>query len=269
MSCSSTILDRIIARKRQEVTERAAVVSEAALRERIETASPVRGFAQKMIAQTAACRSAVIAEIKRASPSKGLLRADFQPELHAAQYAKAGATCLSILTDQDFFQGSDQDLLDARAASDLPVIRKDFMVDSYQIYESRALGADCVLLIVAALNDRELHALFRCARDLELDVLVEVHDGDELVRALELDTPLIGINNRNLHTFETRLETTYALIDDVPKDRVLITESGIVQRADVEAMHAHAVYGFLVGEAFMRQPDPGVALEDLFQDLTS
>ena len=269
MSCSSTILDRIIARKRQEVTERAAVVSEAALRERIETASPVRGFAQKMIAQNAANRSAEIAEIKRASPSKGLLRADFQPALHAAQYAKAGATCLSILTDQDFFQGSDQDLLDARAACDLPVIRKDFMVDPYQIYESRALGADCVLLIVAALNDTELHGLFRCARDLGLDVLVEVHDGDELVRALELETPLIGINNRNLHTFETRLETTYALIDDVPKDRVLITESGIVQRADVEAMHAHAVYGFLVGEAFMRQPDPGVALEDLFQDLAS
>jgi indole-3-glycerol phosphate synthase len=269
MSCSSTILDRIIARKRQEVAERAALVSEAALRERIETASPVRGFAQQMIAQTAARRSAVIAEIKRASPSKGLLRADFQPALHAAQYAKAGATCLSILTDQDFFQGSDQDLLDARAACDLPVIRKDFMVDTYQIYESRALGADCVLLIVAALNTTELHALFRCARDLGLDVLVEVHDGDELVRALELDTPLIGINNRNLHTFETRLETTYALIDDVPKDRVLITESGIVQRADVEAMHAHGVFGFLVGEAFMRQPDPGVALEDLFQDLTS
>lgn len=269
MSCASTILDRIVARKRQEVAERRAVVSETALRERIPTASPVRGFAAQMLAQTAASRSAVIAEIKRASPSKGLLRADFQPALHAAQYAKAGATCLSVLTDQDFFQGSDQDLLDARAACDLPVIRKDFMIDPYQIYESRALGADCVLLIVAALKDAELHALFQCARDVGLDVLVEVHDGDELARALLLDTPLIGINNRNLHTFETRLETTYGLLDQVPADRVLITESGIVQRADVEAMHAHAVFGFLVGEAFMRQPDPGVALQDLFQDLCS
>ncbi len=269
MSCSTTILDRIIARKRQEVQERSAHTSESDLRTRAETADPVRGFAARMQAQVATGRSAVIAEIKRASPSKGLLRADFQPALHAAQYANAGATCLSVLTDQDFFQGSDQDLLDARSACDLPVIRKDFIVDPYQIYESRALGADCVLLIVAALKQPELEALFACAREVGLDVLVEVHDGDELSRALQLDTPLIGINNRNLHTFETRLETTFELIDAVPDERVLITESGILQASDVQAMHAQSVYGFLVGEAFMRQPDPGVALGELFQDLSA
>jgi len=267
MSCSSTILDRIIARKRQEVAERSAQVSESTLRDHLEQADPVRGFARRMQSQVASQHSAVIAEIKRASPSKGLLRADFQPALHAAQYAHAGATCLSVLTDRDFFQGADQDLLDARAACDLPVIRKDFVIDPYQVYESRALGADCILLIVAALKTNELQQLHQVARSVGLDVLVEVHDADELNQALALDTPLVGINNRNLHTFETRLETTYALIEDVPADRVLITESGIVQRADVEAMHARAVYGFLVGEAFMRQPDPGVALQDLFLDL--
>lgn len=267
MSCASTILDRIIARKRQEVADRRLRVSESECLDKARDASPVRGFSRALIDQAKTGRSAVIAEIKRASPSKGLLRADFQPALHAAQYAKAGATCLSVLTDHDFFQGSDQDLLDARAACHLPVIRKDFMVDPYQIIESRALGADCVLLIVAALNDADLHTLFALASELGLDVLLEVHDATELDRALALDGPLIGINNRNLHTFETRLDTTYELMAQVPEDRLLITESGILSAADVEAMHRHGIYGFLVGEAFMRQPNPGEALSELFQDL--
>lgn len=269
MSCATTILDRIIARKRQEVAERKKIVSEADLVSRVQDADPTRGFARALMAQAAEKRSAVIAEIKRASPSKGLLRADFQPALHARQYAEAGATCLSVLTDQDFFQGSDQDMIDARAACQLPVIRKDFMVDSYQIIESRVMGADCVLLIVAALSDDDLVALHGQARELGLDVLLEVHDAHELDRALLLDNPLIGINNRNLHTFETKLETTYELMGSVPPDRLLITESGILSAADVQSMHDRGVYGFLVGEAFMRQSDPGVALSHLFQDLSS
>ena len=267
MSCSTTILDRIIARKRQEISDRQAQRSiqdlESMLADQVET----RGFTDRLVKQAMAEKSAVIAEIKRASPSKGLLRSDFQPTLHAQQYERAGASCLSVLTDQDFFQGSDDDLQAARGACNLPVIRKDFMVDPYQIIESRVLGADCILLIVAALGDTDLRRLHDTALSVGLDVLIEVHDERELERALALDNRLIGINNRNLHTFETRLEVTLDLLRLIPDDRLLITESGILQAKDVELMHAHGIYGFLVGEAFMRQPDPGVALIGLFQDL--
>lgn len=267
MSCSTTILDRIIARKRQEVSDRQDNQAIEALYERIQDQDAVRGFTERLVTQAQSKQSAVIAEIKRASPSKGLLRADFQPALHATQYERAGATCLSVLTDQDFFQGSDADLKAARGACQLPVIRKDFMIDPYQIVESRALGADCILLIVSALDDAKLVVLHETALSVGLDVLIEVHDERELHRALALDNRLIGINNRNLHTFETKLEVTLDLLDQMPDDRLLITESGILQPQDVQLMHSHGVYGFLVGEAFMRQPDPGVALTQLFEDL--
>ncbi len=267
MSCSATILDRILARKRQEVADRQSKRSINELKSMLADQDETRGFIDRLVKQAMARKSAVIAEIKHASPSKGLLRADFQPALHAQQYERAGACCLSILTDQDFFQGSDDDLQAARRACNLPVIRKDFMVDPYQIIESRVLGADCILLIVAALDDVDLRRLHDTALSVGLNVLIEVHDERELERALALDNQLIGINNRNLHTFETRLQVTFDLLQHIPDDRLLITESGIVQTKDVELMHAHGIYGFLVGEAFMRQPDPGVALTGLFQDL--
>ncbi len=267
MSCSATILDRIIVRKRQEVADRQSKRSINELKSMLADQDETRGFIDRLVKQAMARKSAVIAEIKRASPSKGLLRADFQPALHAQQYERAGACCLSILTDQDFFQGSDDDLQAARRACNLPVIRKDFMVDPYQIFESRVLGADCILLIVAALDDVDLRRLHDTALSVGLNVLIEVHDERELERALALDNQLIGINNRNLHTFETRLQVTLDLLQHIPDDRLLITESGILQAKDVELMHAHGIYGFLVGEAFMRQPDPGVALTGLFQDL--
>ena len=267
MSCAVTILDRIIARKRAEVQALEASTSADQWVERLAVASPVRGFARAMQQTVAARRPAVIAEIKRASPSKGLLRAEFQPAQHAQQYEAAGATCLSVLTDRDFFQGSNEDLVAARGAVQIPVIRKDFMVDPLQITEARALGADCVLLIVAALSDGDLQALHAHAIGLGLDVLVEVHDGDELARALRLDTPLIGINNRNLHTFETRLDTTLGLRDAVPNDRILVTESGIMEHQDVRMMLDAGIFGFLVGEAFMRQPNPGTGLKTLFPEL--
>ena len=268
MSCSTTILDRIVARKRQEVAVRSARRALEELYEVLTDQAAVRGFSRRLVAQVEAQKPAVIAEIKRASPSKGVLRADFQPALHAQQYESAGASCLSVLTDQDFFQGSDDDLQLARSACDLPVIRKDFMVDPYQIIESRALGADCILLIVAALNDSDLRLLHETALSVGLDVLIEVHDETELHRALKLDSRLIGINNRNLHTFETKLEVTLNLLEQIPDERLLITESGILKARDVDLMQEHGVYGFLVGEAFMRQPDPGVALKELFQSLS-
>ena len=267
MSCSTTILDQIIARKRQEVSDRKAQRSIQDLERMLVDQDATRGFTERLVKNATAQKSAVVAEIKRASPSKGLLRADFQPALHAQQYEKAGASCLSVLTDQVFFQGSDDDLQAARGACNLPVIRKDFIVDPYQIVESRVLGADCILLIVAALNDTDFRRLHDTALSVGLDVLIEVHDESELERALALDNRLIGINNRNLHTFETRLEVTLDLLQHIPDDRLLITESGILQANDVDLMHAHGIYGFLVGEAFMRQPDPGVALTGLFQDL--
>jgi len=262
----SDILQRILARKREEIDDRRARVSERDLQRRLADAPPVRGFGAALRAKVAAGSAAVIAEIKKASPSKGVMRADFRPAEIAASYAAGGAACLSVLTDVDFFQGADAYLQQARASCALPVLRKDFTVDAYQVYEARALGADCILLIVAALEDRDLRELATLAQSLGLDVLVEVHDGAELDRALATGTTLIGINNRNLRTFETRLETTLELRDRVPADRLLVTESGIHTRADVAQMRAAGVHAFLVGEAFMRADDPGAELRRLFED---
>lgn len=260
-----TVLERIIARKFQEVAERSARVSLAELEGLAKAADAPRGFANALIEQAKRKQSAVIAEIKKASPSKGVIREDFVPADIAVSYEKGGATCLSVLTDVDYFQGADAYLQQARAAVSLPVIRKDFMVDPYQIVEARALGADCVLLIVSALDDVKMAELASVAKDVGLDVLVEVHDGDELERALKtLDTPLVGVNNRNLHTFEVSLETTLDLLPRIPRDRLAITESGILNRADVELMEINEVYSFLVGEAFMRAPQPGLELQRLF-----
>ena len=233
---------------------------------RVYSIAAHRGFADALHAMIAQGDPAVIAEVKKASPSKGVIRPDFRPADIAVSYEFGGAACLSVLTDIDFFQGADQYLREARAACSLPVIRKDFMIDPYQIVEARALGADCVLLIVAALDDVRMAELAATAKDVGLDVLVEVHDGAELERALNtLDTPLVGINNRNLHTFEVSLETTLDLLPRIPRERVVITESGILSRADVELMEINEVHAFLVGEAFMRAPDPGVALAELFR----
>ena len=260
-----TILENIIARKHAEVAERSARVSMAELERAARTADAPRGFAKAMLERVARKEAAIIAEIKKASPSKGVIREDFDPAAIAVSYANGGATWLSVLTDVDFFQGADAYLQQARAACNLPVLRKDFMVDPYQIVEARALGADCVLLIVSALEDGQMAELASVAKDFNLDVLVEVHDGDELERALNtLDTPLVGINNRNLHTFEVSLDITLDLLPRVPRDRLLVTESGIVNRADVELMQISDVHAFLVGEAFMRAVEPGVELQRLF-----
>ncbi|BDX17738.1 MULTISPECIES: indole-3-glycerol phosphate synthase TrpC [Halopseudomonas] len=259
-----TILQNIVARKHEEVAERLQQRSLAELEQLAAAASPARGFAKAIQDAAAAQRPGVIAEIKKASPSKGVLREDFQPAEIAASYEAGGAVCLSVLTDVDFFQGHDDYLQQARAACSLPVIRKDFMVDPYQIVEARALGADCVLLIAACLDDVQMGELAATARQHGLDVLVEVHDAAELERGLKLDTPLIGINNRNLHTFEVTLDTTLELIPQIPRNKTLVTESGILHRTDVELMLAHEVYGFLVGEAFMRAANPGQELKRLF-----
>ncbi|MCK9799102.1 indole-3-glycerol phosphate synthase TrpC [Pseudomonas sp. MAFF 302030] len=260
-----TVLENILARKVEEVAERSARVSLAELEVLARAADAPRGFAKALIDQVKLKQPAVIAEIKKASPSKGVIRENFLPADIAKSYEKGGATCLSVLTDVDYFQGADVYLQQARAACKLPVIRKDFMIDPYQIVEARALGADCVLLIVAALDDVKLAELAAVAKGVGLDVLVEVHDGDELERALKtLDTPLVGINNRNLHTFDVNLETTLDLLPRVPRDRLVITESGILNRADVELMEISDVYSFLVGEAFMRAESPGAELQRLF-----
>ncbi|WP_405119951.1 indole-3-glycerol phosphate synthase TrpC [Pseudomonas leptonychotis] len=260
-----TVLEKILARKAEEVAARRAILSLADVEKQARNADPVRGFAQALLAQAKRKQPAVIAEIKKASPSKGVLREHFVPAEIARAYETGGATCLSVLTDIDFFQGADSYLQEARAACALPVIRKDFMIDPYQIVEARALGADCVLLIVSALDDVQLAELAATAKAFELDVLVEVHDGDELERALKtLDTPLVGINNRSLHSFEVSLETTLDLLPRIPRDRLVVTESGILNRADVELMEISEVYAFLVGEAFMRADNPGAELERLF-----
>lgn len=264
MSATDDILTRILRRKTAEVAERRAVVGLDEQYRRTEQASAPRGFGAALRAAVNAGRAAVIAEVKRASPSKGLLRDPFDPAAIAASYAANGAACLSVLTDRDFFQGSDEHLRQARAACPLPVLRKDFIVDPYQVVEARALGADCILLIVAALEQPQLAELAGLAAELGLDVLAEVHDGVELERALALELGLIGINNRNLRSFETRLETTLALRDQVPGNRLLVTESGIHSAADVARMRASGVHAFLVGEAFMRAPDPGLKLAELF-----
>ncbi|QHF30603.1 indole-3-glycerol phosphate synthase TrpC [Pseudomonas sp. R32] len=260
-----TVLEKILARKVEEVAERSARVSLAELERMAAVADAPRGFAKALIEQARRKQPAVIAEIKKASPSKGVIRENFIPADIAVSYEKGGATCLSVLTDVDYFQGGDIYLQQARAACKLPVIRKDFMIDPYQIVEARALGADCVLLIVAALDDVKMAELAATAKSVGLDVLVEVHDGDELERALKtLDTPLVGVNNRNLHTFDVSLETTLDLLPRIPRDRLAITESGILNRADVELMEINEVYSFLVGEAFMRAEHPGLELQRLF-----
>jgi len=258
------ILQRILARKHAEIGERRARVSERELIANLVGAPRVRGFVDALRIKIVAGRAAVIAEIKKASPSKGVMRADFYPADIARSYEAGGAACLSVLTDVDFFQGADEYLQQARGACALPVLRKDFTIDAYQVYEARLLGADCILLIVAALDDAALRELAALAMRLGMDVLVEVHDGAELDRAMATDAPLIGINNRNLRTFETRLETTLGLLSRVPAERLLVTESGIHAPEDVARMRAAGVHAFLVGEAFMRAPDPGAELQRLF-----
>jgi indole-3-glycerol phosphate synthase len=260
----SDILQRIVAVKREEVAAGRAKRSLASWRAEAEARRDVRDFEAAMRTRLGAGRSAVIAEIKKASPSKGVLREHFVPAEIAASYGAGGAACLSVLTDEPFFQGHAAYLQQARAACALPVLRKDFMVDEYQVVEARALGADCILLIAACLDDAQMAALEAQAMDLGMAVLVEVHDGAELDRALRLRTPLLGINNRNLKTFEVSLDTTLALLPRVPADRLLITESGILGRADVLRMRQAGVHAFLVGEAFMRTSDPGAALAELF-----
>ena len=260
-----TILENIITRKFAEVVERSARVSLAELERMARAADAPRGFARALQERVARREPAVIAEIKKASPSKGVLRENFVPAELARSYEEGGAACLSVLTDVDFFQGSDAFLQQARAACKLPVLRKDFMIDPYQIVEARALAADCVLLIVSALDDVRLTELAATAAEFGLDVLVEVHDEPELERALSLlDTPLIGINNRNLHTFEVSLDVTLDLLPQIPEGRLVITESGILHRADVELMEISEVHAFLVGEAFMRADEPGLELKRLF-----
>ncbi|SEK41743.1 indole-3-glycerol phosphate synthase [Pseudoxanthomonas sp. GM95] len=260
----SDILDTILARKREEIAARSAVVPLADLIARVDAAPPVRGFADALRRTIAAGDAGVIAEVKKASPSKGVIRPDFNPAEIAVSYEFGGAACLSVLTDVDFFQGADEYLQQAREACTLPVLRKDFTIDAYQVYEARVLGADCILLIVAALDDQQLVELADLAMQLGMDVLVEVHDIDELERALQVPAPLLGINNRNLRTFEVSLQNTLEMKGAVPRDRILITESGIVTPDDVATMRGQGVHGFLVGEAFMRADEPGEALRQLF-----
>ncbi len=264
MNATPDILQRILARKHEELAERRTRCPLDELMRRLDTASATRGFVEAIRGRIDAGQPAVIAEIKRASPSKGLLRPDFRPAEIAHSYEQHGASCLSVLTDVDFFQGADAHLQEARAACALPVLRKDFVVDAYQVYEARALGADCILLIVAALDDDQLSALSQLAHTLGMDVLVEVHDLEELERALPLETILVGINNRNLRTFETRLDTTLQLLPMIPKNRVVVTESGILVPQDAALMRARGVNAFLVGEAFMKSEDPGRKLAELF-----
>jgi indole-3-glycerol phosphate synthase len=258
------ILKKIVRRKVEEIAERLQQRSIEQLQRDIEEASSPRGFADAIAAKLAAGQAGVIAEIKRASPSKGVLRADFKPAELATSYASGGAACLSVLTDVDFFQGSDAYLRQARAACQLPVIRKDFIIDPYQVYEARAMGADCILLIVACLEDRQLCELNELAHHLAMDVLIEVHDARELERALQVENRLIGINNRNLRTFEVSLDATLSLLPQIPQDRIVVTESGILTQEDVRKMRQHQVNAFLVGEAFMRAEDPGARLAELF-----
>ncbi len=264
----SDILNKILAVKADEVAAAKKYRSLASLRADVEgdkeLRAQLRGFEAGMRRQIKAGNPAVIAEVKKASPSKGVLRPDFQPAAIAASYAAGGAACLSVLTDEQFFQGSSEYLTQARAACDIPVLRKDFMVDMYQIYEARAMGADCILLIVSALDHGLMAEMEACAHELGMDVLIESHDGDELTAALKLKSNLIGINNRNLRTFDVTLDTTLNLLDRIPKERMVITESGILNAADVARMREADVHAFLVGEAFMRAEDPGAELRRLF-----
>ena len=255
-----TILKKIIARKWEEIAERSEAVPLAQLVLAAEQADTPRGFARALARQTNAGKAGIIAEIKKASPSKGVIREDFRPGDIARSYEQAGATCLSVLTDHHFFQGHEDYLVEARKACALPAIRKDFIVSPYQVYEARAIGADCILLIAAALDDQTMQELNALAIELGMDVLIEVHNAEELERTLKLDNQLLGINNRNLHTFEVSLETTYSLLESIPDDRLVVTESGIHNKGDITEMFAHSVKAFLVGEAFMRAEDPGQEL---------
>ncbi len=258
------ILARILRTKSEEIARRRAKTPIAELAGRVVDLPAPRGFNNAIQLRIAQGKPAVIAEIKRASPTKGVLREDYQPSAIAASYERARAACLSVLTDERYFQGADDHLIEARANCTLPVLRKDFIVDPYQVYEARAIGADCILLIVVGLTDGQLRELAALAMELGMDVLVEIHDREELERGLMLRTPLIGINNRDLHTFETDIQTTIGLLPDVLHDRTVVTESGIHTAADVALMRRHGVSAFLVGEAFMTAPDPGKKLEQLF-----
>ena len=264
MTNTPDILKKIIQRKHEEIIECTSRVSLDEITRRAGKGSSPRGFVKHISQKLEQGHPAVIAEIKKASPSKGVMREHFIPAEIARSYEKGGASCLSVLTDVDFFQGADEYLQQARAACQLPVIRKDFIIDPYQVYEARAINADCILLIVACLEDKKLRELSQLATELGMDVLVEVHDAEELERALPLELALVGINNRNLRTFETRLETTIELLDKIPKDRIIVTESGIHTRNDVAYMREHQVNTFLVGEAFMKADEPGEKLNELF-----
>lgn len=264
MTSTPDILKKIIHRKHQEIKERSELVPMQFLMDSVSAASAPRGFVDAIRRKTASGQAAVIAEIKKASPSKGVLREDFIPADIAKTYAVNGAACLSVLTDVDFFQGGDDYLLQARAACDLPVIRKDFIIHPYQVYEARVMGADCILLIVSCLDDGQLKLLNDLAHQLDLDVLVEVHDRDELSRALPLGNTLIGINNRNLSTFQVSLQTTLDMLPLIGDDQIVVTESGIHTPQEVALMRSHDVHAFLVGEAFMRADDPGARLAELF-----
>lgn len=258
------VLKKIVARKWEEVAERKAAAPEAQLLQQARSTEAPRGFLASLQRSLAQGRSAVIAEAKKASPSKGVIRPDFDPAAIARSYEQGGASCLSVLTDRDFFQGHEDYLQQARAACALPVIRKDFIVDPYQVIEARAIQADCILLIAACLDDNQMAELAGCARELGMDVLIEVHNREELARTLPLNQPMVGINNRNLHNFDVSLDTTFDLLPLIPPDRLVITESGILEPADVRIMRDHGVNSFLVGEAFMRANDPGSRLQALF-----
>lgn len=260
----TTILDKILATKVDEIKQRSKTTSLEQLLEQAQSASKPRGFLANMQASIEAGKPAVIAEVKKASPSKGIIREDFQPAQIAQSYEKGGASCLSVLTDADYFQGHEDYLVAARNACSLPVIRKDFIIDEYQVAEARAMGADCILLIVAALDDAKLQYLYEFATELGMDVLIEAHDKTELDRALALQAPLIGINNRNLKTFETSLNNTLDRLADIPDNALLVTESGIHTREHVQLMRKNNVHAFLVGEAFMRADEPGDELQKLF-----
>ena len=260
-----TILKKIITRKWQEVAERSEQLPLAALQRQAQAADAPRGFTQALQNRVNAGQAGIIAEIKKASPSKGVIRENFLPAEIARSYEQAGAACLSVLTDRDFFQGHEDYLQQARAACALPVIRKDFIVAPYQVFEARALGADCILLIAASLEDKVMCELNDLSHELGMDVLIEVHNQEELDRTLKLDNRLLGINNRNLHTFEVSLDTTYALLEQIPDDRLVVTESGIHSQGDIAAMFDHDVAAFLVGEACMRAEDPGAELATLFK----
>lgn len=264
MSDTPDILRRILARKVEEIDERIRNTGMEELARRVADAGSPRGFIERLQEKLQAGQAAVIAEVKKASPSRGLLREDFNPGQIAASYEKGGAACLSVLTDVDFFKGADAYLKQARAACSLPVLRKDFIIDPYQVYEARVLGADAVLLIVAALNDAMLLELLQLTGHLGMDALVEVHDAVELERALAIPAPLLGINNRDLRSFETSLDVTLGLLEQIPEDRIVVTESGIHTVEDVALMRAHGVNAFLVGEAFMKAPEPGERLAELF-----